>query len=171
MVRREKLDESRAGELLETVYTCVRYSRLYRDRNYDSMDDSVQEIAMKVWIHRRRYDPSKGTLSAWVGRITERHLIDKNRRRRAEFERKERYSNEPDSRKTKGVEEDEPDPAFKENRLWRFISELPESLREVAMLRARGMSYGDIAQATGKPLGTIKSKISRIRENLKERVK
>ena len=173
MVRREKLGESRGPELLRTAYNCVIYSGFYGggNRNDDSINDRAQEIAMGAWTHRESYDPSKGALSTWVRRITERHLIDRGRRRRVESEKEKRYSNEHGSRRMRGVEENKPDPAFRENELYGLISELPECLREVAMLRARGMSYGSIAKATEEPLGTIKSRMFRIKDILRPRIK
>jgi RNA polymerase sigma-70 factor (ECF subfamily) len=49
------------------------------------------------------------------------------------------------------------------------LEELPTNFREVLILRElEGMSYREIADITGMPLGTVMSSLSRARERLRE---
>ena len=52
------------------------------------------------------------------------------------------------------------------------IHELPEDMRSAIVLRdIQGMAYDEIAQALEVNVGTIKSRISRGREKLREKLK
>lgn len=52
------------------------------------------------------------------------------------------------------------------------IEELPEELRTAIVLREiEGMSYEDIAQAMGCPIGTVRSRIFRAREAIAQRLR
>jgi RNA polymerase sigma-70 factor (ECF subfamily) len=58
-----------------------------------------------------------------------------------------------------------------ETHLHRAIDDLPESYRLLITLRhLQGMSYADIAETTGLPLGTVKTGIHRARAHLREAV-
>ena len=55
------------------------------------------------------------------------------------------------------------------NLLHKALENLPESLREVLVLREiEGMSYREIADITGVPLGTVMSSLSRARGRLRQ---
>jgi RNA polymerase sigma-70 factor (ECF subfamily) len=57
-------------------------------------------------------------------------------------------------------------------RLERAISELPEDYRAVVTLRhVEGLSYEEIADALRCPLGTVKVRLFRARQRLRERMR
>ncbi len=57
-------------------------------------------------------------------------------------------------------------------RVRKAIAELSPDHKEVIVLRdIEGLSYEEIAEATGKDLGTVKSRIARARRQIKERLK
>ena len=59
-----------------------------------------------------------------------------------------------------------------ERTVFRTIAELPEDLREAITLREMdGLSYEEIAQAMGCPVGTVRSRISRAREAIDQKLK
>jgi RNA polymerase sigma-70 factor (ECF subfamily) len=71
---------------------------------------------------------------------------------------------------------DEPDPetsviqAERSRDINRAIASLPEGFREVLVLREmEDMSYRDIAEITGVPIGTVMSRLARARALLKEK--
>ena len=52
------------------------------------------------------------------------------------------------------------------------MAALPEDLRQAVTLREiEGLSYEDIAEAMGCPIGTVRSRIFRAREAISQRVK
>ncbi|HBC87559.1 MAG TPA: RNA polymerase subunit sigma-24 [Lentisphaeria bacterium] len=62
--------------------------------------------------------------------------------------------------------------AEENSRIMKAVDALPETLKEVIILRhVENMSYEDIAKITEANIGTVKSRISRARETLSERLK
>ncbi len=56
--------------------------------------------------------------------------------------------------------------------LWKIVDELPTNFREVILMRyLKEMSYDEIAEITELPLGTVKNRLFKARELLKERIK
>ena len=56
--------------------------------------------------------------------------------------------------------------------MWAAVASLSEAHREAVVLRyAEGLSYEEIAQATSCPIGTVKSRLSRARAILRDRLK
>ena len=56
--------------------------------------------------------------------------------------------------------------------MFKAIDELPEDLRTAITLRElEGMSYEEIAQAMGCPIGTVRSRIFRAREAIDTRLR
>ena len=54
-------------------------------------------------------------------------------------------------------------------RLRRAIAALPSPLRETLVLRdVNGLSYRDIAEATGAPIGTVMSRLARARSRARK---
>ena len=57
-------------------------------------------------------------------------------------------------------------------RVRRALGALPEAFREVLVLREiEGLSYKEIADVTGAPLGTVMSSLSRARQKLREQLR
>ena len=66
--------------------------------------------------------------------------------------------------------EDEAGQASERRRLEAMLSALPEDYREVLLLReVEDLSYREIAEATGVPIGTVMSRLARARGLLKDR--
>lgn len=56
-------------------------------------------------------------------------------------------------------------------RVRRALDALPEAFREVLVLREiEGLSYKEIAEVTGVPMGTVMSSLSRARQKLREQL-
>jgi RNA polymerase sigma-70 factor (ECF subfamily) len=56
-----------------------------------------------------------------------------------------------------------------ENAIMRCLKDLPDDFRSVVVLvDLQGLDYQEVAQAIGKPLGTIKSRVARARLKLRD---
>ena len=59
--------------------------------------------------------------------------------------------------------------AVQEDHIQRALMEIPEEFREVVVLRdIQHLSYKEIAEITGLPMGTVKSRINRGRSKLQD---
>jgi RNA polymerase sigma-70 factor (ECF subfamily) len=141
--------------------------------DYESSLDLAQEVFIKVYGSLERYRPEY-KFSTWIYKIAHNAAVDYLRRHSV---REQALSSE-----TEGGEERElplasgrPTPeqefAGKERRaeIESVVQELPASYRELILLRhSHDLSYDEIAEVTGLPLGTVKNRLFRAREIMRQ---
>jgi RNA polymerase sigma-70 factor (ECF subfamily) len=136
--------------------------------------DLVQEAFVRAWRHLDQYD-ARFRFSTWLFRIAHNIAIDHLRRRRQPTMSLELG----DDDEGEGLRLDPADPrrgplgelANRElaGALGREIERLPASYRELVTLRHLvGLSYNEIAELKGLPLGTVKNKLFRAHSVLRE---
>ena len=141
--------------------------------NREDAQDCLQEAMLRVY---RAIGGFKGqsSFSTWVYRITMNTCLDELRRK------KNRQSASLDNLLEMGWSptDDSNAPEKQAMRselrrnLNRAIQELPEEMRAAVVLRdIQGFSYDEIARMLEINVGTIKSRISRGREKLREKLK
>jgi len=132
--------------------------------DYDAALDLTQEVFIKVYGSLRRYR-AEYKFSTWIYRIAHNAAIDHLRRVaardvREEVERRERHLS---SRAPNPEQERERNERRAE--IESVVEQLPPAYRELIILRhAHDLSYEEIAEVTGLPLGTVKNRIFRARE-------
>lgn len=140
--------------------------------DYDASLDVAQEVFIKVYNSLERYS-SEYKFSTWLYRIAHNAAIDNIRRR---------FPNEQslDAETREGVmqlELESPEPSPEQERElaeWRneissVVRCLPAAYRELILLRhGRELSYEEIGAVTGLPLGTVKNRLFRAREMMRE---
>jgi RNA polymerase sigma-70 factor (ECF subfamily) len=147
-------------------------SYVYRMLNdYEGALDVTQEVFIKVYNSLERYS-SDYKFSTWLYRIAHNAAIDHMRRN----------SGNPQSIETENgdgayqLQIECPKPSPEQNRErseWRTEIEtvvkcLPAAYRDLILLRhSRDLSYDEIAEVTGLPLGTVKNRLFRAREMMR----
>lgn len=135
-------------------------------------EDAVQEVFVRLWRTAGRYDPKRAALVTWVMLLARRILVDRMRRTQARVKTaslSEAWASEspaPDTEVGTGrMETDERYAA-----LMKKIEQLPE-LQRIVVIRSYlgGQTLRQIGQELNKPLGTIKSALSRALVRLRER--
>src|SRR5258706_9823191 len=141
---------------------------------YEEAHDLAQEIFVKVFMALDRYDP-KYQFSTWLFRIAQNSAIDALR--------KKSIAEVPIAKPATGDEETKdrefadtgvsPYRALKNKQLAvaidKAVLELPPDYRELIRLRHFAeLSYEEIASMKKLPLGTVKNKLFRARNMLKE---
>ncbi|HKI86760.1 MAG TPA: sigma-70 family RNA polymerase sigma factor [Thermoanaerobaculia bacterium] len=143
-------------------------------RNTDEAHDMAQEVFIKVYQALDRYDPSY-RFSTWLFRVAQNSAIDQLRRRRHRelpIEPREGEDGEPRGREL--ASSDRGPYAHLRNRergqaIQQAIDGLPWEYRELIVMRHFGeLSYDEIARSKEMPLGTVKNKLFRARQMLKE---
>jgi len=140
--------------------------RIVRDRS--EAEDIVHDAFVVVGERAGQYVADRGTVAAWLVTLVRNLSIDRTRRRdrRGKLERKvivhEPVDKVPDP---EGLTAD----AAERSKVRRALQSLPEVQRltlEVAFFE--GLSYPEIAEREGVPLGTIKSRAARALASLRE---
>ena len=142
--------------------------------DYDSALDLTQEVFIKVYNSLARYR-SEFKFSTWIYKIAHNAAIDHLRRHAArgqalvageDCERREvalkslRLTPEQESEKKERCSEIEA-----------VVQTLPAGYRELFVLRhSHDLSYDEIAEVTGLPLGTVKNRLFRAREAMRDQL-
>lgn len=124
-------------------------------------EDAVQEIFISVWKNAGRFDSEKGSEVTFIATIARRRLIDRMRH----AGRRPTEAN-IDAGGGMAVSEDRVDaPVAMRDEVAvasRAMAELSEEQRRVLQMSiGYGLSHEKIAEATGIPLGTVKTHIRR----------
>jgi RNA polymerase sigma-70 factor (ECF subfamily) len=153
-----------------------RYRRMVESIAYskcldaDMALDVAQEVFAKAWrlVSRIRDDTAFGP---WLAALTRTTTIDQLRRRREKPAGSLR-----DAPGAGGTGADSPAEAVLGGERRRLVREavtrLPPAFREIVTLRYfRDLSYREIAEALGEPVGTVQVRLFRARQRLKEMLK
>lgn len=140
--------------------------------DYDAALDVTQEVFLKVYNSLSRYS-SEYKFSTWLYRIAHNAAIDHMRRNPMVSQSLE--TENADGAYQMQLECRQPSPEQnREQSEWRteidkVIKRLPTSYRELIVLRHRqDLSYDEIAEVTSLPLGTVKNRLFRAREMMRE---
>lgn len=135
--------------------------RMIGDR--DAAKDVLQEIFIRVHTHRERYEPGTNFVG-WV------HTIARNLCLNVRRDAKDHASFDETMSYGRDMNDPESDVALQEQ-LAAEIARLPEIYREALVLREyEGHSYQEIVTITGLTMSTVKFRIFKAREILRERL-
>jgi len=137
--------------------------------------DLAQEVFLKVYISLSSFDPEY-RFTTWLYRIASNCAIDHLRKRRPptlSLTGSQREDGE--GRQAMKIAGNEPTPhdvarlRELQGRLEQAITRLPPDFRQLVLLRHRQhCRYDEIARITDLPLGTVKNRIFRAREMLRQ---
>lgn len=139
-------------------------------KDADEAEDVVEETFWQAWRKASSYEPSRGAVSTWLLTIGRRRALD---RLRAKGRRREESMTDvreladvasPMSDPSQSVESSE-----RRAQVLTALSGLPDEQREVLELGYfRGLSQTEIADLTGQPLGTVKTRMRLALQKLRE---
>ena len=140
--------------------------------DYDAALDLTQEVFIKVYASLSRYRP-EFKFSTWIYKIAHNAAIDHLRRHatRETVVTSDGERREPalESRRLSPEQESERSERCSEIEL--VVQALPAAYRELILLRhSQDLSYDEIAEVTGLPLGTVKNRLFRAREAMREQL-
>ena len=121
---------------------------------------------MFLRVHRslRSYEPAKGAFTTWLHRITVNYCISQTRKRSLKLL--------PFTQVLAGHMPSQPSPARRvdnEDAVARAMRGLSGKLRAVVVLRYYwDMTYGEVAETLGIPLGTVKSRLNAALDAMRE---
>lgn len=140
--------------------------------NYESALDVTQEVFIKVYNSLTKYSPEY-KFSTWLYRIAHNAAVDHLRRNSVNFQSLETENSEGTFElqiESRGATpEQEHERSEWRSEIESVVSCLPPAYRDLILLRhARDLSYDEIAAVTGLPLGTVKNRLFRAREMMRE---
>lgn len=158
MARVQSRDDAALGVVYDR-YAGIAFALAYRtlgDRG--QAEDVVQEAFLSLWRRAGTFDSERGNLKSWLMTIVRNAAID---RRRGRFRHEATEQNIDDH--AYRLESDDLWGDVERNLTGETVREaldvLPASQREVIQLAYfNGLSQSEIAERTGLPLGTIKSR-------------
>jgi len=168
------LDGPEVEGAISTLYD--RYSRTVFGVGFNILGDRslaeelVQEVFLKVWRSSGTFDPSRGSFSTWLFRVTRSVALDLFRKRarrvRPVGDGALRIATTRDS--SAGPQEIV-DESWLSWRMSRALEMLDAPHREVIDLAYfSGLSQREISERTGVPLGTVKTRTASAYKSLRK---
>jgi RNA polymerase sigma-70 factor (ECF subfamily) len=164
-----------ALERLYDSYASTIYGLLLKiTGDTEEASDLLQETFVQVWKNAGRYDPARGSETAWLITIARSRALDRLRSRKTRSERENEAGKEILQAVPSVDQESVSDLAeLHQTRriLLSALEELPPEQRQVLELAYfQGQSHAEIAAALGQPLGSVKTRIALGMKKLKGRL-
>ena len=117
-------------------------------------EDVLQDIFLQLWRKPDAFDSSRGSLGAWLAVIARHRAIDRLRQRRPETDLEEVViAGGTDLR-------DETERSLVIEKVRSVLAEMnPDQRKALELAYFEGLTHSEIAEKTGEPLGTIKTRI------------
>lgn len=168
-------DERALGELYDRWEPRVRVLAVGIVRDAMDADDVVEEVFWQAWRHADRFDESKGAPGSWLLMVARSRSLDRlrsTRRTRDQDDLKTAEARPGGGTAFIGIEDPSHDAEVEDlGRLVRAeMARLPDEQRGVVELAYfEGLSQTEIADRTGVPLGTIKTRMRLALGKLRDR--
>src|SRR5829696_1238044 len=138
--------------------------------NRSLAEELVQDVFLKVWRSAGTFDPSQGSFSTWLYRVTRSAAIDLYRKRTS------RVRQVPDgarhiaaARDSSAGPQEIVDESWLSWRVSRALEVLDAPHREVIELAYfGGLSQREVSERTGVPLGTVKTRTASAFKRLRQ---
>ncbi|GAA1226631.1 sigma-70 family RNA polymerase sigma factor [Kitasatospora nipponensis] len=128
-------------------------------RDAAQSEEVTQEVLLEVWQNAARYQPERGQVMSWVMTMAHRRAVDRVRSAQSAADRDQRDIARSHAPVFDEVAEQVED-RLERQEVRRCLRALTELQREsVALAYYRGLSYPEVADRLGAPLGTIKTRI------------
>ncbi|HYI21446.1 MAG TPA: sigma-70 family RNA polymerase sigma factor [Candidatus Limnocylindrales bacterium] len=151
-------DQHAASELYDRYQGAMYGLAIRITRDQALAQDAVQEAFVGVWRNASRYAAGRASVRTWMLAITHHRAIDILRRRRATIEMPDADSGES----ALSVPDVWPDVSRSLDRdtVRGAIETLPAAQRQaIELAYFEGLTQVEIAERTGAPLGTVKSRV------------
>jgi RNA polymerase sigma-70 factor (ECF subfamily) len=155
LLARIQRGDEQAMAMLFDRYSKIVYSVALRVlRDAASAEDILQEIFMQVWRNPAGFVATRGSLGGWLAVVTRNRSIDALRRKKPTEQVEEMQLAGP------GNLADESERNLMMERARGVIAHLPaEQRKTLEMAFFDGLTHSEIAEMTGDPLGTVKTRI------------
>lgn len=157
-------DAQQAARSLYRSYGGELYGFAYhRLRDRGLAEELVQDVFTRVWRHAAEFDERRSTARTWLYAIARNAVSDleRNRSRRPRLATYGRESELPDP--------DEPiETALLRYQIQTALERLtPDHRQIISLVQFRGLRLSEVAELSGLPLGTVKSRLHYASQSLR----
>jgi RNA polymerase sigma-70 factor (ECF subfamily) len=147
-------DEQAMAKLYDRYSSLVYSIALRVLGDTGAAEDIMQNVFMQLWRNPVAFDTSRGSLPAWLVVIARHRAIDQLRKRRPETDLLDiTISTSSDLASAT-------DRQRSLDKVRQVMAEMPPAQRSnLEMAFFEGLTHSEIAEKTGEPLGTIKTRI------------
>ncbi len=125
-------------------------------------EEITQEVFLQIWNKANTYQAAQGKVTTWITSVARHRAIDSLRRKGARPEGHQvvfESGEEPELVDPVGVE-DQVELTQRSLTIRLAIAQLPpEQQKALALAYFKGLTHQEIAEQTGEPLGTVKTRI------------
>lgn len=151
-------DRAAFRRLFDALAPFVKGLAMRQGANATAAEEIVQDTFLTVWRKAKLYSPDRGSATAWVYAIARNVRIDRLRREPV-------WQELTDERDALPSDEPAADEAMAsrqiQSRVRDVLAQLPPEQADVIRLAFMdGLSHSEIAEATGTPLGTVKTRMN-----------
>ena len=166
-------DEQALGALYDRWQAVVHGVVARMVRQPDDVEDVVEEVFWQAWRQASRFDPTRGAVHSWLLTIARSRALDRVRSLRRR--REEPLEGDDGRVVTQQVAAGDPglDAEASERRsiVVAALADLPAEQREALELGYfGGLSQTEIAERTGQPLGTVKTRMRLAMQKLRSQL-
>src|SRR3954452_7388524 len=120
-------------------------------------EELVQEVFTRVWRHADSFDPERASFRTWLYGIARNAIIDVRRRQSV----RPALAAHPDEQPEQAASDDSYERALMRWQVTAALERLtPEHRQVIRLAHFQGLTLREIAERTGLPLGTVKSRTS-----------
>lgn len=154
------------GILSATIYKVLN--------QWEDSEDVCQEVLLKLWEKGDLYDPSKGRPLTWLRTMARNRAIDRLRGKQRRHDLMQRFRDQKQAVEPIHSRELSEEVSVREQAAMvrqAVIQLTPEQKQVVELAYFEGLTQSEIASRLDQPLGTVKARIRRGVNNLREQVK
>lgn len=161
-------DATALGAVYDATVSRVYGVALRITRNAALAEDVVAEVYLQVWQEAARYDPGRGTPSAWLLTICRSRALDALRR----ADKAESHAEPEVLRRDEDTADDPLNLLLALNRnseIHKALQTLDAVQRQlIALAFFKGYTHEEIAQHVAMPLGTVKTHLRKALKHLEQ---
>ena len=140
--------DTHAGRVLALALRIVR--------SREEAEDVVQDTFVEVWRRASDYDASRGELASWIMSMARSRCLDRVRRARV----RHRFAQTPQLNEAPAGPDQQVAASEHGEKLRTVLLALPKEQRQaVELAYFDGLTQQQIAEQTGTPLGTVKTRL------------
>ena len=163
---RDHQDQAAFAEVFAYFAPRVKAFLMKSGAAHDVAEECAQDVMATLWHKAHMFDPSKASVSTWIFTIARNRRIDWLRKQRRPEPEELTWGPEPEPEQADALALQQ-----ETDKLGKALADLPEKQRMLIRQAYFGeLSHSEIAEKTGLPLGTIKSRIrlalERLRHNM-----